>query len=86
MLYTTLFRKEALEYVKHLTFYLVRFYVKDIKRQFFARVQQEINSVVWDEEKKRSFSEEDMDLKDAQLAHKAIEWFTFDANVSMNNS
>ena len=84
VLYPTVFRKEAMEYVKHLPFYLVRLYGKDIKRQFSARIQQEISSTVWNEEEKRAFSAEDMDLKDAQSAHESMTWFTFDPSLSLN--
>ena len=85
VLYPTVFRNEAMEYVKHLPFYLVRLYGKDIKRQFSARIQHEINSTVWNKEEKRAFSAEDMDLKDAQSAHESMTWFTFDPSLSLNN-
>ena len=55
VLYPTVFRKEAMEYINNLPFYLVRMYVKDIKRQFRARIQQEINSTVCNEEEKEPF-------------------------------
>ena len=81
--YPTVYKKEALEYVKHLPFYLVKIYGYGIKRQFSARIKKEIDATKWDDEEKRSYSEEELELKDAQAAHKSMAWFTFDPNIKL---
>ena len=55
--YPTVYKKKALEYVKHLPFYLVKIYGSGIKCQFSASVQKEIDATKWDEEEKRAYSE-----------------------------
>ena len=42
--YPTIHKKEALEYIKHLRFYLTKEYGWKMKGQFLARVQKTINS------------------------------------------
>ena len=54
--YPSVYKKEALEYVKHLPFYLVKLYGSGLKRQFSARIQKEIEATKWDEEEKRAYS------------------------------
>ena len=82
VLYPTVFKKEAMEYIKHLPFYMVKLYGADLKREFNSRVQQEIGATTWNESENRAFSPDDLELSEAQAAHKAMAWFSFDPNLS----
>ena len=50
---------EAMEYIKHLPFYLVRLYGPTLKETFDSHTQHEIANTKWNNKEKRAISEED---------------------------
>ena len=67
--------KLATDFIKHLPFYLVRHYVKDLKQYFDPDIQRKIETTVWDETEKGALSEADKELKEASMDLASMTWF-----------
>lgn len=76
-MYPEVYMAEAMEYIKHLPFYLVRTYGEKLREIFDSQTQNEIANTKWDKKEKKAISEEDTEVEDAQDMHASMTWFSF---------
>ena len=79
--YPTIHKEEVLEYIKHLSFYLTKAYGPKIRSEFSYRVQDTVDTTVWNEETGKGVSAKDQQLIDTTESYKSMAWLEFDESV-----
>ena len=84
--YPTVYKREALEVIKHLPYYLTQKHGKDMRRQFSTNIQNIIDTTVWDEKLEKAISAKDQELTDTSESYKEMAWMEFDESAEFGKN
>ncbi len=84
--YPTVYKREALEVMKHLPYYLTKKHGADMRRQFSRHIQQIIDTTVWDKKLEKAISAKDQELTDTTEAYKEMAWMEFDESAEFGKN
>ena len=84
--YPTIHKEEALEYIKHLPFYLTKAHGLNMRSEFLSCFQDMINTTVWNEETRKLISAKDQEFIDTTELYKSMTWLEFDESVDFGEN
>ncbi len=84
--YPMVYKREALEVIKHLPYYLTQKHGTDIRRQFSTNIQNIIDTTVWDEKLEKAISAKDQELTDTTESYKEMAWMEFDESAEFGKN